>query len=238
MKRRLNSGTEPRNSSLLPATFSAAVRTLIIAASAERQTALKKSLEGAAPIVVTAALPHLAAARQYLRQGQADVVLLDLESTPKPAEIESLLELCSGGTHEIPVVLLVEHVEPVRIGQLLSSGASSILQRDSSPEQIATAIRASTEELVVLSPEALEDLLAERGTDAADLEPLIEELTPRELEVLRMAAAGLANREIAERLVISEHTIKFHMSSILGKLGASSRTEAVAQGIKRGLVLL
>lgn len=232
MKRRLNSGTAPRNSSALP------VRTLIIAASAERQTALKKSLEGAAPIVVIAALPSLAGARAYLQDEQPDVVVIDLGSSLRRAELESLLELCSGGAQGIPVVLLVEHVEPVRIAQLLSSGASSILQRDSSPEQIATAIRASTEELVVLSPEAVEDLLAERGTDAADLEPLIEELTPRELEVLRMAAAGLANREIAERLVISEHTIKFHISSILGKLGASSRTEAVAQGIKRGLVLL
>ncbi len=76
------------------------------------------------------------------------------------------------------------------------------------------------------------------GSDAAETEPLLEELTRREVEVLGMVAAGLANREIASRLGVSEHTIKFHISSILGKLGASSRTEAVTCGIKRGLILL
>ena len=76
----------------------------------------------------------------------------------------------------------------------------------------------------------------EKGTE--QMEPMLEELTRREMEVLRMVADGLSNREIAARLSVSEHTIKFHISSVLGKLGASSRTEAVTQGIKRGLILL
>jgi DNA-binding NarL/FixJ family response regulator len=63
-------------------------------------------------------------------------------------------------------------------------------------------------------------------------------LTPREQEVLRMLARGLANKEIAARLNISEHTVKFHVAAILGKLGAASRTEAVALGIRHGLILL
>jgi DNA-binding NarL/FixJ family response regulator len=67
---------------------------------------------------------------------------------------------------------------------------------------------------------------------------LAEPLTPRESEVLQMLASGLANKEIAAKLAISEHTVKFHVASILGKLGAGSRTEAVALGIRRGLVLL
>ena len=66
----------------------------------------------------------------------------------------------------------------------------------------------------------------------------LEELTPREIEVLRMMAEGFANKEIALRLSISDHTVKFHISSILGKLGVSSRTEAVTQGIRMGLILL
>jgi two-component system, NarL family, response regulator YdfI len=69
-------------------------------------------------------------------------------------------------------------------------------------------------------------------------EPPPEELTPRETEVLRLLADGLPNREIAERLHISEHTIKFHIRSILGKLGASSRTEAVTLGFRSGLIEL
>ena len=183
-------------------------------------------------------LPGAAGAQAYVQEWQPCAVLVDLESAAKPEEIEALLETCSREVCDIPVVLLVEYLEPPATLRMLRSGVSSILQRESSPEQIAAAIRGSAEELVVLSPEAMDDLLTERGTQAADLEPLIEELTPRELEVLRLAAAGLANREIAARLGISEHTIKFHISSILGKLGAASRTEAVAHGIKRGLVLL
>ena len=70
------------------------------------------------------------------------------------------------------------------------------------------------------------------------LAELAEPLTPRESEVLQMLASGLANKEIAAKLAISEHTVKFHVASILGKLGAGSRTEAVSLGIRRGLVLL
>jgi len=64
----------------------------------------------------------------------------------------------------------------------------------------------------------------------------VEELTARERQVLRLLGDGLGNKEIAARLAISEHTAKFHISSILGKLSAASRTEAVSQGIRRGLI--
>ena len=66
----------------------------------------------------------------------------------------------------------------------------------------------------------------------------VEELSPREVEVLRSMAEGFGNKEIATRLGISDHTVKFHISSILAKLGVASRTEAVTQGIRMGLVLL
>jgi DNA-binding NarL/FixJ family response regulator len=68
--------------------------------------------------------------------------------------------------------------------------------------------------------------------------PLEERLTPRELEVLEALAEGLSNRAIASRLQISEHTVKFHMSSIFGKLGAENRTDAVRLGVRRGLITL
>jgi two-component system nitrate/nitrite response regulator NarL len=67
---------------------------------------------------------------------------------------------------------------------------------------------------------------------------LIEPLTPRELEVLRLVAEGLPNKTIAARLDISEHTVKFHVNTILGKLGVASRTEAVVRATRLGLILL
>lgn len=196
-------------------------------------------MAGAASIAVVGALPRVAGAGAYVQHWQPDAALIDLERNVDASDIESLLATLSRSSSQVAVIVLADHPEPARTARMLYSGASSVLQGDSSREQIAAAIQASVEELVVLSPETMDGLLAQRASnDPADIEPLPEELTPRELEVLRMVAAGLANREIASRLGISEHTIKFHISSILGKLDASSRTEAVAHGIKRGLILL
>ncbi len=71
-----------------------------------------------------------------------------------------------------------------------------------------------------------------------DADPLLEPLTERESQVLQLLAQGLANKQIAASLGISEHTVKFHISSIYGKLGATSRTEAVRNGVQHGLVFL
>ncbi len=76
------------------------------------------------------------------------------------------------------------------------------------------------------------------GDTAPDEEPLVEPLTPRESEVLRLLADGLPNKLIAARLGISDETVKFHLASVFGKLGASNRTDAVRQAIRRGLVAL
>ena len=91
---------------------------------------------------------------------------------------------------------------------------------------------------LVLHPAELDAMFPAAEPASSPLAELIEPLTPRESEVLQMLASGLANKEIATRLAISEHTVKFHVASILGKLGAASRTEAVTLGIRRGLVLL
>ena len=75
-------------------------------------------------------------------------------------------------------------------------------------------------------------------SSALDSESLIEHLTPREREVLELVAEGLSNRAIAERLGNSEHTVKFHVSSLLGKLGAATRAELVGIAIRRGLIMI
>ena len=100
-------------------------------------------------------------------------------------------------------------------------------------------MRAAAAGLVVLSPE-FAGLLAANTLEeaAAELDPMLEPLTPREQDVLSMMAEGLLNKEIADRLQISEHTVKFHVSSIMGKLDASSRTEAVIRGIRSGIVIV
>lgn len=124
-----------------------------------------------------------------------------------------------------PVLILAQQPSM----DLIRSGARGVLPVDASPEQIGVALRALSADLVVLTAEAIHRIQPA---------PLGSALTARETEVLRMIAAGLSNKEIAYRLGISEHTVKFHVSALLGKLGAASRAEAIAIGVRRGIVLL
>jgi DNA-binding NarL/FixJ family response regulator len=120
----------------------------------------------------------------------------------------------------------------------LRAGVRAVLPREISAEQLQAALRAVAAGLIVAHPAEVGALLPTPASTMNEVTPLAEPLTKREREVLQMLASGLANKEIAARLAISDHTAKFHVASILGKLGASTRTEAVAIGIRHGLVLL
>jgi DNA-binding NarL/FixJ family response regulator len=130
--------------------------------------------------------------------------------------------------HELrhqPVLLLTANA-PL---ELIRAGARGVLPPDASETQIAAALQATAADLVVMTPE---------GTTIPAVPHAASGLTARETEVLRMIAEGLANKEIAYRLGISEHTVKFHVSALLGKLGAGSRAEAIGLGIRQGAIML
>jgi DNA-binding NarL/FixJ family response regulator len=91
-------------------------------------------------------------------------------------------------------------------------------------------------DVVLVSAEEWARLNPGQGAGQAGLEAPVESLTPREFEVLRLVAEGLHNREIARRLGVTEHTVKFHLAAIFGKLGASTRTEAVRRGLSLGMI--
>jgi DNA-binding NarL/FixJ family response regulator len=136
------------------------------------------------------------------------------------------------------VVLLADGMAPSASADALRAGVRAALPADISPEQLVAALQAVASGLVVLHPSHANEALPAGAASSPALDELAESLTRREQEVLQMLAAGLSNKEIAARLNISDHTVKFHVASILGKLGAASRTEAVSLGIRRGLVLL
>ena len=133
-------------------------------------------------------------------------------------------------------VLFGEGSRPGWTHDALRLGVRAILPPDASPGGIVAAIEAAANGLAAIDPRELETLVsAAVPAPAAGGTP---PLTARELEVLSLMAEGAANKTIAWKLSISEHTVKFHVASILSKLNAASRTEAVTAGIRRGLVLL
>ncbi len=132
----------------------------------------------------------------------------------------------------VPVVALSEDVESTPTGP----GIRALLPINASASEIVAAVFAAASDLTVLTQAQVRRWFRSRESIQAEHDELVESLTPREVQVLRMVADGLGNKEIAARLGISDHTAKFHVAQILGKLGAASRTEAVAIGIRRGLV--
>ncbi len=137
------------------------------------------------------------------------------------------------------IVLTAEDAtEPLRTA--LAAGAASILPQDTSAAALRLAIDAMKQGLSIM-PAALLDTLREEDSDASrlgDAATLGDALTPRELQVLAAMADGASNKAIARRLGISFHTVKFHVAAIFEKLDADSRTEAVTEAARRGLVML
>jgi len=211
------------------------IRVFIVAASPLARAGLENLL-AARGVQVVASGGTVDALAEMLADVAPDVVLVDSSGEPIEALLESLT--ASGLASDVSVVLLGDGMTAAASSEALRAGIRAALPGDISPEQLVAALQAVASGLIVLHPahagEALPaGLAAPRAPDE-----LAESLTRREAEVLQMLAAGLSNKEIASRLGISDHTVKFHVASILGKLGAGSRTEAVSLGIRRGLVLL
>jgi DNA-binding NarL/FixJ family response regulator len=154
------------------------------------------------------------------------VVVFDLGRTEDGAP--ALAQVAGSGT---PAVALV--TDPDAAAEALRAGARAVLLRGAAPDAVVAALAAARAGLAVLDG-ALAEAFLRTPRASAGAEPL----TPREREVLALLAEGHANKAIAARLDISEHTAKFHVNSILGKLGASSRAEAIVRAARMGLVLL
>jgi len=122
--------------------------------------------------------------------------------------------------------------------EALAAGARAALPRDADGESLAAAIHAVVQGLVVLDESFAAALLGDLHDAPAAPPDLVENLTPREAEVLQLLTQGLPNKTIAQRLGISDHTVKFHVNAILGKLGVQSRGEAIVQAVRLGLVAL
>lgn len=161
------------------------------------------------------------------RDARAEVALWDL-GVASGSRLERLAQAAG-----LPTLALVHDDEDA--AEALAAGARGALSRAADGRRVAVALAAVRQGLLVVDePLAALVLRPRQGRPAG----LVEPLTPRESEVLQLLAQGLANKAIAERLGISDHTAKFHVNAILGKLGAQSRTEAIVHAARLGLVLL
>ena len=143
----------------------------------------------------------------------------------------------SDAENPIPVLALLDDLEIETLPAWLRTGARAVLPRDADPQQILAAMESVAAGLTVLHPRALDRMLSVKRTGPA-VSRQLQPLTPRELEVLDMLAQGLANKTIAWKLGISEHTVKFHIASIFDKLDVATRAEAVAAGMRNGLIMI
>ena len=174
--------------------------------------------------------------RQVVEQAlafQPDVILLDLEM-PEVDGVQALEQLRKLG-QSVRAVVFTAFDTDERILSALRAGAKGYLLKGAPREELFNAVRVVHAGGSLLQPVVASRLL-ERFSEAVPLMAAPEQLTPRELEVLVWVAQGHPNKEIAERLAISQRTVKFHVSSIMGKLGAANRTEAVALAVQHGLI--
>ncbi len=156
-----------------------------------------------------------------------DLVMPEVDGA---AATKAIRELCP----QTQVLALTSFKEDELVQGALQAGAIGYLMKNISADELAEAIRAAYAGRPTLAPEAAQALI-QVATHPTE-EPFGADLTKREVEMLALMVEGLSNPEIAERLFLSRSTVKFHVSNILMKLGAASRTEAVSIALRRGLV--
>jgi two-component system, NarL family, response regulator YdfI len=199
----------------------------IMAPSPARRDWLLKCVNTDPEIHVVGIAATFPVLRSMMSDIPADISLIDLPAELKDSVMRDWLREVLDLT---PVVLLSQEPDAAILKEVRRAGTGALLQSDASMEQIVQAIKAVAAGLTVFD--------SALNLQSAEQETLVEPLTPRETEVLQLLGDGLGNKDIAGKLNISEHTIKFHIRSILGKLGATSRTEAVARGLRSGLIEL
>lgn len=219
-------------------------RVLVVAASAVTRAGLEAILAREPSFVVVGESATSTSLGDEIAEHEPDVVIV--EATGHDEDVLAMLRLHSGdlddGSRPSPsIILLGDEADAIQAKRALSSGVRGLLPRDAGAQEIIAAVIGAAAGLVTFAGEWL-DAVRETLTDrVAASNSTVDEapaLTARELEILRMIADGLGNKQIAARLSISEHTVKFHIGSLFAKMHASSRAEAVMIGARRGLIVL
>jgi two-component system, NarL family, response regulator YdfI len=209
------------------------IRVLVVATAAIVRSGLAAMLNPDRTITVVGTIADLELLGMDVDRSRPDVILLDLGNLDRPFVWEKLLSI-QEAQDPISIVLTVVDFDNLDINTAIRAGVRGILPDTSTESELVAAVVAVSTGLVVLDLGAIELFYA---PEKVSLNPGFS-LTPREIEVLMRLGSGLGNKSIAQSLHISEHTVKFHISSIFQKLGVSTRTEAVTVGVRLGFILL
>jgi DNA-binding NarL/FixJ family response regulator len=214
------------------------VRVLIVDDQALVRAGFKMILDAEPEIDVIGEAADGIAGLEAARSLRPDVVLMDIRM-PELDGLEATRRLTSTGDGPRVLILTTFDLDEY-VYEALRSGASGFLLKDTPPEQLVQAITVVAEGEALLAPSITKRLIEEfvrtGGTTQAEPPPGIQELTSRELEVLRLIARGLSNAEIAKELFVSETTVKTHVARVLMKLNLRDRVQAVVLAYESGLV--
>jgi DNA-binding NarL/FixJ family response regulator len=220
---------------------------LVAAASDVTRAGLEAILGREPSLVVVGGMTTGTSLPEEIAEHEPDVLLVELAGSDDDAL--AMLQVVSGGDLDDgarpspSLVVLADDGGIAPLAALFGAGVRGLLPRDARPHEIVAAVGAAAAGLVTVTTELFTTLRSAAPvaapTRAARADATREAtLTRRELEVLRMIADGLGNKQIAARLAISEHTVKFHVGSVFAKTRASTRAEAVMIGARRGLIVL
>ena len=222
------------------------LRILILADDPLARAGLAALLAGQPGCIIAGQVASSDDLLEAIQAHRPNLLLWDLGWDPAPT-LERMADPASSLGQTLEAVrepLAVLLADETYVADAWSTGARVLLRRDVAPERLVAALRAASQGWIILDPSFVAGLVPVRQPperterQGVTRSALIEDLTRREVEVLRLLAEGLPNKTIASRLRISEHTVKFHVNAILGKLGAASRTEAVVRATRLGLIPL
>ena len=214
----------------MPGATSRTIRVFIIDDHRMFTQAVAAALTEEPDMEVVDTVENLASARRRLEELEVDVILLDQrlpdgQGTHAAAELRALRPGAK-------VVLVTAAMEPSVLNEALAAGCAGFVTKGDSIDALAAAVRAAASGATPVSPAMLTRITGGDSNNSSLTEPL----TPRETAVLLFLADGMSNEEIAKRLFISIHTLRNHIQSIISKLGAHSKLEAVSIAIREGLI--
>jgi DNA-binding NarL/FixJ family response regulator len=198
---------------------------------------IRRFLEEDEEIEVVAEASDGAEAVRLVEQHRPDVAVLDIRM-PEVTGVEAARRI-RGRFPEVRILVLTAYDDDPYVFALLEAGADGYVLKTAGGDELVDAVRTVYRGESALSPEIASKVVrrATRGRPAGAAEQ-VEPLTPREIDVLRLVAKGMTNRQVGRELRISHRTVQGHLASVYGKLGVSSRTEAVTEALKRGWIVI